>query len=183
MPMPAEPRTRSRLKLLLIAAVCALPFAAAWIVYLFDLAPGTPSNYGELLPPQPSRGAAFEALRGKWVLVSFDAAACDAYCERKLYLMRQLRRSQGKNQGRIERLWVITDGAAPAAALRAALEDTRISGPQDAAAPAFPAPGSPRDHIYLIDPIGNVMMRFPRDPDPSKMLKDLSRLLKYSAFG
>jgi cytochrome oxidase Cu insertion factor (SCO1/SenC/PrrC family) len=182
--MSTERRGRARLKLLFIAAVCALPFVAAWVVYLFDLAPGTPSNYGELLrPPQQSRGKPFEALRGKWVLVSFDPAACDAYCERKLYLMRQLRRAQGKNQGRIERLWVITDGAAPSAALRSALEDTHISGPPDAAAPAFPAPGSVRDHIYLIDPIGNVMMRFPRDPDPSKMLKDLSRLLKYSAFG
>jgi cytochrome oxidase Cu insertion factor (SCO1/SenC/PrrC family) len=181
--MPADPPARARLKLLLIAAACALPFVAAWVVYLFDLAPGSPSNYGELLQPRQSHGAAFEALRGKWVLVSFDAAACDAYCERKLYLMRQLRRAQGKNQSRIERLWVITDGAAPPPALRAALEDTRIGGPQDALAPTFPAPGNVRDHIYLVDPIGNVMMRFPRDPDPSKMLKDLSRLLKYSAFG
>src|SRR5437016_1447204 len=79
-PMPAERPARARLKLLLIAAVCALPFAAAWVVYLLDLAPGAPSNYGELLAPQQPRGAAFAALRGKWVLVSFDPGNCDAYC-------------------------------------------------------------------------------------------------------
>ncbi len=65
------------------------------------------SNYGELLAAKPVSG--FEPLRGKWVLVTFDAAACDAYCEKKLYFMRQVRRAQGKDMDRIERLWVLTD--------------------------------------------------------------------------
>jgi cytochrome oxidase Cu insertion factor (SCO1/SenC/PrrC family) len=181
--MPAERPGRARVKLLLLAAACALPFAAAWVVYLLDLAPGARSNYGELLPPQLSRGAALELLRGKWVLVSFDAAACDAYCERKLYLIRQIRRAQGKEQGRVEKLWLVTDGGVPSTALRAALEDTRVANADAASLPAFPAGASVRDHIYLVDPIGNVMLRFPRDPDPSRMLKDVSRLLKYSRFG
>ena len=59
----------------------------------------------------------------------------------------------------------------------------RIAAVSEAPAAGFPVSGSVRDHIYLIDPIGNVMMRFPRDPDPSRMLKDLTRLLKYSRFG
>ena len=40
-----------------------------------------------------------------------------------------------------------------------------------------------RDHIYLVDPLGNLMLRFPRDPDPSRMIKDLQRLLRYSRIG
>ena len=39
------------------------------------------------------------------------------------------------------------------------------------------------EHVYLIDPLGNLMLRFPADPSPSKMIKDLERLLRYSGFG
>ena len=52
-----------------------------------------------------------------------------------------------------------------------------------ALAPLFPADGAVTDHIYLVDPLGNLMMRFPREPDPSRVIKDLQRLLKVSGFG
>ena len=139
--------------------------------YLLGWSPGAPSNYGELLDPKPVSG--FEPLRGKWVLVTFDAAACDAYCEKKLYFMRQVRRAQGKDMDRVERLWVLTDGAKPRAELLAAIEGTRMQNLK-------PFDARSADHIYLVDPMGNLMLRFPRDPDPSKMIKDLQRLLKYS---
>jgi hypothetical protein len=92
--------------------------------------------------------------------------------------MRQLRTAQGKDQSRIERVWVLTDAGTPRPELVAAYEGTRI-----APANADRFPGNPVDHLYLIDPRGNLMMRFPRDPDPSRMLKDLQRLLKYSRIG
>ena len=142
--------------------------------------PGAPANYGELIPPRALPARRSSELRGKWVLVTFDAAACDAYCERKLYFMRQVRRAQGKDMERIERLWVLTD--ARQAARRAAGRDRRhAASPASRPPTAFRA--TPADHIYLVDPLGNLMMRFPRDPDPSKMIKDLQRLLKYSRFG
>jgi hypothetical protein len=47
----------------------------------------------------------------------------------------------------------------------------------------FPGPGMRSDHIYLVDPLGNVMLRWPRDPDPGRMIRDLGRLLKYSRIG
>jgi hypothetical protein len=47
----------------------------------------------------------------------------------------------------------------------------------------FAEPGAPPERIYLVDPLGNLMMRFPRDPDPKLMMKDLSRLLKASQIG
>jgi hypothetical protein len=111
-------------------------------------------------------------------LVTFDAGACDAYCERKLYVMRQVRRAQGKDMDRIERLWVLTDAGKPRADVLAASEGTRVSSNGN-----YGFPGNPADHIYLVDPLGNLMMRFPRDPDPSRMIKDLQRLMKYSRFG
>ena len=65
---------------------------------------------------------------------------------------------------------------------RAAIEGTRIESAAGIGA-AFPAAGAITNHIYVIDPLGNLMMRFPRDPDPSRMLEDLQRLLKVSRIG
>lgn len=154
--------------------MCAAPFVLGTAAWFFGWRPGGAANYGELIAPRPVSG--MEALRGKWVLVAFDAAACDAYCERKLYFMRQVRRAQGKEMDRVERLWALTDAGKPRPELVAAIEGTRIQGLS-----AFES--SATDHIYLVDPLGNLMMRFPRDPDPSRMIKDLQRLLKYSRTG
>jgi len=174
-----EKRRRGRLKLVLLALFFLLPAGASWFVWYFDLAPGTAANYGELLPPRPVLAAPVAGLKGKWILVQFDGGACNAWCERKLYIMRQIRRAQGREMQRVERLWLLTDAVRPRAELLAAIEGTAI-----APAPAnFAAEGSVTDYIYLVDPLGNLMMRFPRDPDPARMIKDLQRLLKVSGFG
>ena len=159
---------------MLVGLACVAPFVLGTAAWLFGWTPGGASNYGELIAPRAVSG--MEALRGKWVLVTFDAAACDAYCEKKLYFMRQVRRAQGKEMDRVERLWVLTDAGKPRAELLAAIEGTRIQ-----AVNAFEANAA--HHIYLVDPLGNLMLRFPRDPDPSRMIKDLQRLLKYSRIG
>ena len=168
----------ARLKLAVLFLACAAPFALGWAAWYFKWGTGQPGNYGELIAPRPLSGSPFEELRGKWVLVSFDAPACDAYCERKLYFMRQVRTAQGKDQARIERLWILTGPGTPRTELAAAIEGTRVAR---SSADGFP--GNPLDHIYLLDPLGNLVMRFPRDPDPSLILKDLQRLMKYSRFG
>jgi len=180
--LPSDPLKRGRVKLALLGLFFAAPFALAWLAYWLDWAPGATSNYGELIEPRPLTGPPLDALRGKWVLVTLDAAACDAYCERKLYFMRQVRRAQGKNQARVERLWLLTGGGAPAAALAAAIEGTHVA-PAGPLAASFPAAGALADHIYVVDPLGNLMLRYPREPDPSRMLKDLQRLLKVSGLG
>jgi hypothetical protein len=86
---------------------------------------------------------------------------------------------------RVARLWLLTDTAPPAPALLEAIEGTVIAprGGIDAANGAFPAEGSVTDHVYLVDPLGNLMMRFPRDPEPARVIKDLQRLLRASSFG
>jgi hypothetical protein len=170
-----------RNKLFLVAVICAAPVVLGTAAYLLGWSPGGASNYGELIAPRPLSAQAIAELHGKWVLVSFDAAGCDAYCEKKLYFMRQVRRAQGKDMERVERLWVLTDGGKPRAELVAAIEGTKMRASGASLAAAFP--GNVADHIYLVDPLGNLMMRFPRDPDPSRMIKDLQRLLKYSRVG
>lgn len=180
--LPADPVKRGRVKLAALIAIFALPVVAGSIAYVSGWGSGTTSNYGTLLPPRPLDDPALAGLRGKWVLVQLDRGACDTTCEQKLYYMRQVRRAQGRQMGRVERLWIITDSTPPGPALLKAIEGTHIVHDAKLAA-AFPAERAPTDHIYLVDPLGNLMLRFPRDPNPSKMLKDLERLLKYSGFG
>lgn len=178
---PSPTAKRGRLKLALLGLFFLLPFAASTLVWWLDLAPGVTGNYGTLLKPRPVALPSAE-LKGKWVLVHFDGGACDAACERKLYFMRQVRRAQGKEMQRIARLWLLTDAAQPAPALLAAIEGT-VLAPRGAVADIFPAEGAVTEHIYLIDPLGNLMMRFPRDPEPARVIKDLKHLLKVSGFG
>lgn len=192
--LPADPVRRGRIKLLALAAFFALPVVAGYVVFFFDLAPGGTANYGTLLPARPLSDAVlqdhegrefrFSDLRGKWIMVQFDSGVCAEYCERKLYFMRQTRKALGKNTARVERLWLVTDGQVPNSRLMQAIEGTRLA--RTAASPIaaeFPAERAASDHIYLVDPNGNLMMRFPRDPDPSRMLKDLQRLMKVSGIG
>ncbi len=179
--LPADPAKRGRAKLALLGALFSLPLLLAWVLWRFDLVPGGGANYGELLPPKEIRAAPLAALKGRWVLVQLDGGACDAYCERKLYFMRLVRRAMGREMRRVERLWIVTDSTSPAPRLLEAIEGTTLATGDPGLVAAFP--GAPSDHIYLVDPLGNLMLRFPRDPDPSRMIKDLQRLLRYSGFG
>lgn len=192
--MSQEPRPRSSyLSLWLIIVLAAAPMAAAYLAYYF-WPPAAQTNYGELLEPKPLPEAVLELvdgsrfelsrLRGKWVLATIDSGKCGAYCRQKLYYLRQLRLAQGKDMDRIERVWFVSDEAQPARETAAAYQGTwlvRVSGSTLLA--HFPARGAVSDHIYVIDPLGNVMMRYPRDADPPRMVKDLARLLKASRIG
>ncbi len=123
----------------------------------------------------------FDELRGKWVFLMVDLSGCDEYCHSKLYLMRQIRLTQGKSRDRIERVWLIPDGVRPAPAVESQYPGTRhLLVDADAVLRLLPAPRSARDHIYVVDPFGNLIMRFPRDADPQRMKQDVTRLVKVS---
>ena len=160
-----------------------------------------------LLDGKPFKLAEF---KGKWLLVTLDGGACAEACVKKLYNMRQMRTALGKDRDRVERAWLITDDEALSTMTMREYDGTRMlrarGTPLLAAflAPAVVAtavrPGvasanatapvaavlssiNPADHIYLIDPLGNLVLRFPKNEDPAKMKKDLERLLKYSRIG
>lgn len=188
----AAPRTKLG-SLWLMVALTAAPVAASYLIYYF-WPPGHTVNYGDLIGPRqlpdPALALAdgapfrFSQLRGKWVLVSVDSGSCGAHCDEKLLYMRQLRLTQGKDADRVERAWLISDDAAPRGEAVAQYQGTWLV--RDAGAGLsglFPSKGAVSDHIYLVDPLGNLMMRFPRDPDPRLMIKDLARLLKASQIG
>jgi hypothetical protein len=173
--------------ILLIGAIAAFPLVGSYVLYQF-WEPDEFVNYGELFGPLPAEQGpvpvGFDAVRGKWTFLMVDSGECDAYCQRKLYIMRQVRLTQGEDMQRVERVWLIDDTHRPAAQLFVDYKGTQVFAAGTSSLPArLSAEGRARDHIYLVDPLGNVMMRYPRDPDPSLIKKDLRRLLKSSGVG
>jgi SCO1/SenC len=166
---------------------------AAYLAY-FGWRPAGHTNYGDLIKVTPLQntsgtthaGAPFdlETLRGQWMMVHVGPARCDEACTQQLYLMRQTRIAQGKDQSRIERLWVLTDGGTVDPALLQDHPGLHVWRPADAAfVEQFPAADDRARHIYMVDPLGNLMLRFPAQPDARRLMKDLKLLLKASQIG
>lgn len=192
------PRRRSLRALWLVLAVCIAPVLASYYFY-FVAPPKGRTNYGELIEPQRPLpelklahldGRAFDASRwrGKWVMVQVDSGDCDAECVAKLYAMRQVRSTTGKDRERIERVWLLSDRAPLSTVLMREYDGTDLVRADAAELEKFlalPMGAQPRlaDHIWLIDPLGNLMLRWPKDADPNRMKHDVTRLLKASRVG
>ena len=187
-----SPTTINRLKLFGIGAIAVAPVLGSYLLYWF-WSPSAHTNYGALLEPKPvpvvsaqtADGASFSfsQLRGRWVFVTFDEARCDADCERKLWTIRQVRQAQGKDVGRLERVFFYEGGSVQPPTLQQDYAGTWFVSGASIADEAFPAEHSRRNHIYLVDPQGNVILRFPERADAKRMIKDVSRLLRYSRGG
>jgi cytochrome oxidase Cu insertion factor (SCO1/SenC/PrrC family) len=197
-------RSAARRKMLLLAALFALPVVLAYALYYGGWRPASFGNYGELV--QPARpiadvtltrldgsGFRFSELRGKWTLIAFSAAECLSPCERNLVKMRQAIAAQGKEAGRVQSLLVV-GGAGAREWLNYAVKDhpglRAVIGPPaavEALARQFALPaGNPLDglnRIYLVDPLGNFMMSYPAEADGNGLRKDLARLLRVSRVG
>lgn len=191
-------KKNGRLKMLLVLAMCVSPVVASYLTY-FVIKPQGRTNYSDLISPSRDlpadlplsklTGEAVPALslRGQWLMVVVSDAACNASCEKSLYLQRQLRETLGREKDRIDKIWLITDSAAPRAEVLQAISQgtpaTVLRVPREALAKWFtPAAGQTLDsHIYLVDPMGQWMMRAPPNPDPAKLKRDVEKLLRASA--
>jgi hypothetical protein len=191
---------RQRLYLISIIACFVVPLALSWWL-VGDWRPGGSAQHGELLDPaQPLAELRFTspegqrwdaaAFRGFWALIHTAAdAECSPSCQTALYDMRQVRLALGRDLERVKTL-VLLDGP-PTDELRqwlAAEHAEMMVGATDAATQdrlnaAFPVPGPVGEWIYLVDPLGNLLMRYPVTVDPSGILKDLKRLLRLSKIG
>lgn len=180
----------NRVKLLLLIGLFILPVAASYLAY-YVWQPTARKNYGELIKQVDAQlkgdgldGQASDlaTLKGKWVMVYVGGGACPKICQDLLYYMRQTRTAQGKEMDRVERLWLLTDDVVPSAELQqahAGLHYLRTS-----VSPTSQFVGSETGaYLYMIDPLGHVMMRWPQNPDPSRMIKDIKQLLKASQIG
>ncbi len=173
-----------------LIVVCTLPVVASYITFYF-WKPSDTVNYGELLDPielPEGRGEGLagqpaidlSAIKGQWTLAYSGEGACGDSCARSLYAMRQAWLAQGEEMRRLGRLWLVTDGVEPGAETLAEQRDLRVARAVPEWLAVMPQAAS---HLYLIDPLGNAMMRFPADPDIKAVIKDLRRLLKYSGLG
>ncbi len=197
-----------RWKLLAVILVCAAPLIASYLTY-YVIKPAGRTNYGVLLDPRefpiPSSlgGAAFDmsstnkhassnqpiglaAYKGKWVLLQAHSSDCQSDCEKRLHDMRQLRLAQGKEMTRLERVWLVTDNQPLNMPRWQEYQGTQLLRVDPAVAQAWlPVEKGTvaSDHLYMIDPLGNLMMRFPKDADPNKIKKDIAKLLRASRIG
>lgn len=196
-PDTAKAASRSaRWKLFAILAICAAPVIASYLTY-YVIQPQGRTNYGALLEPPGAiaelqvtaadgASASLAPVRGKWVMVAVDPGPCAKACAERLFAIRQVRLTTGKDRDRIERALLLTGTASPDPGLLAEHEGMLVLRVQaEALARQFPAGdgGAASDHIYIVDPLGNVMMRFPRSVDPNRMKKDIAKLLRASRIG
>lgn len=184
-----------RWKMLALLLVSAAPVIASYFTY-YVIRPEGRRNYGELIDPQRPLPALtgtnakgevlpLTRLKDQWLLISVADSACPEACQQHLYLQRQLRETLGKEKDRLDWVWLRTGDAALSAPLRQATEAAQVLhvDAQQLASWLEPAPGRRlEDHLYLVDPLGNWMMRFPADLDPKQAKRDLDRLLRASAF-
>jgi hypothetical protein len=188
-------KTLGRWKMLGILLVCAAPVFLSYFMY-YVVRPDGRTNYGSLLNPivdasklnikVDEKQTTLAALKGKWLMVTVGPSTCDDACAERLYLARQVRETTGREKERIELVWVITDTGKPLQKVLDAYPTVkRVTAEIDAIGAVLPVEGgaSVTAHTYIVDPLGNVIMRFPAKPDPSKMKKDMSKLLRASRIG
>jgi cytochrome oxidase Cu insertion factor (SCO1/SenC/PrrC family) len=197
-PQPqAEKKMRNNWKLYAVIAICAAPMLLSYFTY-YVIKPTSRTNYGDILDPRqypmPKLGSVLlggeatelSAYQGKWIMLTIGDSACAEACEKKLYDIRQLRLAQGKEMDRLERVWLVTDEQPLDTMLLRKYDGMHVLRVKPEALKAWlpvDVGTVPSDHIYMIDPLGNLMMRFPKDADPNKIKKDLAKLLKASAIG
>lgn len=200
--------TRSgRRKMLLLLLICAAPVAASYFTF-YVIKPTGVTNFGTLIQPvrqiptelmvsesNSSRSAAPQALRtmfpNQWLMVSVDGAGqCAESCLNKLFMMRQIRVAQNNERNRVVPVWLVTDDAPIDARIQEAYGEATAAGrflrvKREALTAWLPAEDqhSIENTVYLVDAQGNLMMRFPSQPEPKKIIAGLAKLLKWNPIG
>jgi hypothetical protein len=184
-----------RWKMLLLLLVCASPVIASYFTY-YVIRPEGRRNYGELIDPQrplpdlvgtdtSGRPVPLTQLKNQWLFISVAESTCDDACQKHLYLQRQLRETLGKDKDRLDWVWLRTGAPDLSEPLKQATVAATVLHVDAAALATWLQPAAGQrleDHLYVVDPIGNWMMRFPAQADPKQVKRDLDRLLRASAF-
>ena len=192
----ARQTASGRLRMLLVLLVCAAPVIASYLTY-YVVRPQSLRSFGELILPVAAmpdlqakdlkgQTVAISSLKKQWLLVSVAGGACPAECQQNLFLQRQTRAALGRERDRTDWVWLVTDDAPLDAALLVGLQDAIVLRVPQAEVSQWLKPQAAsklEDHLYLVDPNGDWMMRFPAhlqiDQAP-KMRKDWDRLLRAS---
>ncbi|MCK9688406.1 hypothetical protein [Scleromatobacter humisilvae] len=192
---------RGRITMLVILFACALPVIASYFTY-YVIRPGGRTNYATLIEPQrplPSLDAVpaqdmnghsvpLTTLKGQWLMIVVAPAGCGKLCESNLFLQRQLREMMGAERDRIQKVWLVDSSEAVEPALAAAVAAPPAVATYRVERSALAGWLEPEAHhqleesLYIVDPLGNWMMRTPANPDPVKLKKDVDKLLRASAW-
>lgn len=206
-PAPRQkPRSVTPLVLILIISLAPVVFALlAYYVPSLGLRPSGTDNYGTLIDPQRPMpdaqelplasldGTPFDlqSLHGQWLLISADDAACPESCVRKLFILRNSHASQGKEVERLSRVWFVLDDGDIDPQILDAYKGTHMLRAQPDQLAEFLAPDAPSGDVsaalkgpmWIVDPLGNLMMAFPPDADPLEVRDDIRKLLRNSRIG
>jgi hypothetical protein len=187
--------------MMLLLLACAAPVIASYLAYYVFKPEGAKTNFGTLVQPvQDVNPAWFDIpFNGKWtLLVARPAGECtikNESCLEALFLMRQLRVAVGRESGRVQLVWINTDGKPVDPEVLLAY-DQKTAGFQILSLPADPKLRSEFDtwlnrdgagqKIQLIDPSPAKMMVFPVTNSPKEfgsIKKDLEKLLRLNRKG
>jgi hypothetical protein len=193
----AKRTAMGRLRMLLVLLICAAPVVASYFTY-YVVRPEGRRNFGDLIEPVRALPDAtaqtldaasmlLPTLKGQWLLISVAGGACPADCQHQLYLQRQILTGLGKDRARTDWVWLVSDDAEiPSSILPGLKEATVLRVKPDVLTQWLqPAEGHQlQDHLYLVDPHGQWMMRFPAHLSTEGALKtkrDIERLLRAAA--
>jgi cytochrome oxidase Cu insertion factor (SCO1/SenC/PrrC family) len=201
MTMPPTQHRRQRRILIGLALLFFAPLALAFYMYYGHSTwrPGGRVNAGELIePPRPLPELALpfalagetnpQFLKGKWTFLYVQQGSCDDECRRHLYDTRQVRLALDRDMNRVQRVFIANSDCCDMKAIQEAHPDL-ISLRADAADEPLlallpTAPGAQgTGRVYLIDPLGNLMMFYAADAKSKGMLEDMKRLLRLSHIG
>ncbi len=193
----AQSGRHARWKLFALLLVCVAPVVASYFTY-YVIRPEGRRNFGALVQPQrPMPAISTTDLQGnaglladlqkQWLVVSVAPGICDTACEKRLYLQRQMRESLGKNKERLDWVWLVSDREPVRKELSNGISTAQVRRADPAALAQWLQPEAGhelQEHLYVIDPMGNWMMRFPANLDAagaSSAKRDLERLVRASA--
>lgn len=187
-----DTRTKGRLQLIGLAVLFIGPVVAAfWLYFGSDWRPAGQAAHGELispaieLPDNPLLEKGAPRLRDVWSLIVVAPADCSEACRKALFETRQFRLALGKERDRVQRVWIV-EGGAPDAQFLAAEHPNLVIMDSSASVGADMISKIDRSSevdIYVVDPFGNLMMRFPADLGMRGMHTDMKKLLKLSTIG
>ena len=193
----AKRTAMGRLRMILVLLVCAAPVVASYFTY-YVVRPEGRRNFGDLIEPVRALpdvtaralngdGVQLPSLKGQWLLISVNGGNCQADCQQQLYLQRQILAGLGKDRARTDWVWLIHDNADIPSSITPGLKEATVLRVNEEALAQWlqPAQGQAlQDHLYLVDPHGQWMMRFPAKLSPEAALKtkrDIERLLRAAA--
>ncbi len=186
---------RSNASLWILVASFAVPIILAYAYFFFGDRPGVKSN-GTLIVPivdihtlnitdKSGNALEEEQLTPHWQMIYFVGSSCDADCQNSLYNIRQINIGMGKYQDRVNHAIVLL--AEPDNAFAQLIDkEHKAAGKfytkaeNITALSKFEVDANNMQSIYLVDPLGNIMMYFPKELEPKLIKKDISKLLKIS---